>query len=210
MPGFAWAVRERDGIVEGIAADGRRLVRVPFYWTVLAASANSICLLSNEAARRLIFVDFNANTSDLGPITRAENGQTETRIGSFETSGTVTLTSRFLDGSKAGLHAMPPMRHEWLPEILAVPGNSPKGATFAASLYIWRAREGSVRVVPLKWFTDSTADLGYQWITRCAFDSQSSGVFADGIRMGTFAVNLDGEVVWGTPLSYSAVWPNIE
>lgn len=210
LPKFAWAVRDRDRVVEGVAADGRRLVRVPFYWTVLAASESSICLLSNEATRRMILVDFPANTPDMGPIAPADNLEADNRVGTFATSGRVSLTSSFLDGARTGIHATLPIPHNWLPEVLAVPGNSPKGATFAASLYIWRAREGSVRVVPLPWFTDSTADLGYQWITRCAFDSTSGWVFGDGIRMSPFAVNLEGDVVWGKPLSYSSIWSSIE
>lgn len=48
-----------------------------------------------------------------------------------------------------------------------------------------------LKVLPLKWFTGDTFDLGYQWITRTARDAKTGKIIGDGIRVTPFILKED-------------------
>ncbi len=53
-------------------------------------------------------------------------------------------------------------------------------------------QNGKVMVMPQKWFTKESFDLGYEWITRITRDPQTGILYGDGVRIGIFELTPDG------------------
>lgn len=62
----------------------------------------------------------------------------------------------------------------------------------AAAIFELHPREGTVKVLPQKWFTAKDADIGYQWITRVVRDPKTGRLYGDGIRLSRFKLSEDG------------------
>jgi len=67
----------------------------------------------------------------------------------------------------------------------------------AMALYVFYLHAGLVEVLPQRWFTRGQLGAGFepgrQWITRAARDPESHCIFGDGIRIGSFLLEEDGQ-----------------
>lgn len=135
----------------------------------------------------------------LRPIDRFE----ETAM-NFRNSRTLLLYSspvaekiKIPEGLPAGDHKISSSKcASELPELLMLVSNSTDSrqsdSVPAMSIYSWQPATGDLKVLPQKWFTGRTMDLGYQWITRVARNPADSRLIGDGIRIPPFALNNDG------------------
>jgi hypothetical protein len=62
----------------------------------------------------------------------------------------------------------------------------------AFALYIFYLHAGLVEVLPQRWFTSAQYQVGPQWITRAARDSESHRIVGECFGMGTFLLQEDG------------------
>ncbi|HZR56212.1 MAG TPA: hypothetical protein VFA74_05030 [Terriglobales bacterium] len=62
----------------------------------------------------------------------------------------------------------------------------------AFALYVFYLQAGLVEVLPQKWFTASQYEVGKQWITRAARDSESHRIVGECFGVGTFLLEEDG------------------
>lgn len=97
-------------------------------------------------------------------------------------------------GLAAGMHNIDvPTELREVDEIIiptSYPAKSADEPAFA--LYVLYLQAGLLEVLPQKWFTASQYEVGQQWITRAARDSESHRIFGDGIRLGSFLLEEDG------------------
>ena len=67
----------------------------------------------------------------------------------------------------------------------------------AMALYVFYLHAGLVEVLPQRWFTRGEvrpgANPGQQWITRAARDPESHRIFGDGVGIGSFLLDEDGQ-----------------
>ena len=66
------------------------------------------------------------------------------------------------------------------------------GEQAAYAIFELHPATGEVIVMPQKWFTSKSFDLGYEWITRVARDPETGILYGDGIRIGIFELSPDG------------------
>jgi len=98
------------------------------------------------------------------------------------------------EGLSEGLHRYHRYRSRFADsrdEVLLL-GNGPSDSPAAASIYIWRPPLGEIEVLPQKWFTPDSFDLGYEWITRVVRDPRTRRIAGDGIRIRDFVLAADG------------------
>jgi hypothetical protein len=62
----------------------------------------------------------------------------------------------------------------------------------AFAFYVFYLQAGLVEVLPQKWFTASQYQVGKQWITRAARDSESHRIFGECFGVGSFVLGEDG------------------
>jgi hypothetical protein len=62
----------------------------------------------------------------------------------------------------------------------------------AFALFVLYLQAGLVEVLPQKWFTASRYQVGKQWISRAARDSESHRIFGECFGAGTFLLEEDG------------------
>jgi hypothetical protein len=94
---------------------------------------------------------------------------------------------RLEDALAPGTHPAPRLEVCRDDEVLLL-ANGPPGEKAAASIYSWRANEGTVEVFPQEWF-NNTLDLGYQWITGVIRDPISGHIVGHGIRLDPFELD---------------------
>jgi hypothetical protein len=67
----------------------------------------------------------------------------------------------------------------------------------AMALYVFYLHAGLVEVLPQRWFTRGEpspgSNPGQQWIARAARDPDSHRIFGDGVRIGSFLLEEDGQ-----------------
>jgi hypothetical protein len=94
----------------------------------------------------------------------------------------------------AGLHKIAvPTDLRGVDELIvptSYPAMSPDDPAFA--LYAVYPQGGLVEVLPQKWFTASQYQVGKQWITRAARDSESHRILGECFGIGTFLLEEDG------------------
>lgn len=61
-----------------------------------------------------------------------------------------------------------------------------------AAIYVAYPQAGLVEVLPQRWFTAETFDIGYQWISRIARDPVTHRLVGEGVRIGGFELTEDG------------------
>lgn len=90
-----------------------------------------------------------------------------------------------------------------LPELLIL-ANSTYGQAYMPkdsqvesnlALFIIKPSESTIRVVMQDWFNKGAYDFGYQWPTRIARDPESGKLFGEGIRLGSFILNEEGNQI---------------
>jgi hypothetical protein len=62
----------------------------------------------------------------------------------------------------------------------------------AFALFVLYLQAGLVEVLPQKWFTAAQYQVGKQWISRAARDSESHRIFGECFGAGTFLLEEDG------------------
>jgi hypothetical protein len=62
----------------------------------------------------------------------------------------------------------------------------------AFALFVFYLQAGLVEVLPQRWFTRAQYQVGPQWITRAARDSESHRIFGECFGVGTFVLQEDG------------------
>jgi hypothetical protein len=62
----------------------------------------------------------------------------------------------------------------------------------AFALFVFYLRAGLIEVLPQKWFTGAQYQVGQQWITRAARDSDSQRIVGECFGVGTFLLEEDG------------------
>ena len=65
----------------------------------------------------------------------------------------------------------------------------------ALAIYVWEPRSGRVTVSPQPWFTGTTNDLGYEWVTRVARDPKSGRIVGEGMRIPAFELADDDRTI---------------
>ena len=67
-------------------------------------------------------------------------------------------------------------------------------AATGIDICIWRIDTGrrQIIVLPQRWWNESDADFGYQWITRVAMEPASGRIVGDGIRISPFVLDASG------------------
>ncbi len=96
--------------------------------------------------------------------------------------------------TSAGTHPFQyPKEFQPVSELLTVSALPSTAADEASTaIFVLYPNAELVEVLPQKWFTPRTFDLGYQWITRVTRDPESHRIIGDGIRMGSFELTDDG------------------
>jgi hypothetical protein len=79
-------------------------------------------------------------------------------------------------------------------EELIVPSSYPtKGSDDPAFvLYVFYLHAGLVEVLPQRWFTSAQYQVGKQWISRAARDTESQRIFGECFGAGIFLLQEDG------------------
>lgn len=94
----------------------------------------------------------------------------------------------------AGVHeGHTPRTHVDIDELLvlaAVPSRDDDDPALA--IYAWEPARGTVTVLPQRWLTPATHDLGYEWVTQVVRNPSTGRIVGDGIRLGTFELDDDG------------------
>ena len=62
----------------------------------------------------------------------------------------------------------------------------------AFALFVFYLQAGLVEVLPQRWFTASQYEVGRQWISRAARDTDSHRIFGECFGVGTFLLEEDG------------------
>ena len=62
----------------------------------------------------------------------------------------------------------------------------------ACAVFALRPGNGTLEVLPQKWFTAGEYDIGRQWLTRVARDPATGRLVGEGIRVGKFELNDAG------------------
>lgn len=62
----------------------------------------------------------------------------------------------------------------------------------AFALFVFYLQAGLVEVLPQKWFTAAQYQVGQQWITRAARDTESHRIVGECFGVGTFLLEEDG------------------
>ncbi len=92
---------------------------------------------------------------------------------------------------KEGRHELRfPQELEVIEELFLVVSYAGEPAAYA--IFELHPATGEVIVMPQKWFTSKSFDLGYEWITRVARDPATGILYGDGIRIGIFELSPDG------------------
>lgn len=215
-PEFQW--EHGADAVRGISPSRNLMIRIPMYWSVLGVAPGEITLLDTSEVGTASTYRFDGANREIAEEPQPVFDLNGRRIFPFLTSARRIVSAILGFGSNGGIHNLQPLDVASLPDVVSVPGRGPRsestdgsdGGHAAASFHIWRPRDGTMQIVPLKWFNSGSVDLGYQWITRCAFDPETNWIFGDGFRIGRFAVDLDGKVQWGNPLSSAFIWPAMD
>lgn len=187
-----------DFATNGVSPDGRVLFRLPMYSTVLHCGAELVVVLQIWQPGRAVIVafEFDASTPECPfPMEKIVTPQSLAR-----TRWTIEFETR---GHNRSLRVAP-LGESALRDVIVFPGPGPapddphiKGrASPVMSIYMWSPRSGHIQIIPLPWFNSQTVDTGYEWITRCAIDPGTGFIFGDGIRVGPFAVDMQGTLVW--------------
>ena len=94
----------------------------------------------------------------------------------------------------AGRHKVDvPRELQALDELLLVTGYpAPSDDHPACAIVALYPKLGLIEVLPQRWFTAKTYDVGYQWITRVVRDPVTHRLVGDGIRLGRFQLTEDG------------------
>jgi hypothetical protein len=97
-------------------------------------------------------------------------------------------------GLAAGMHTIEvPSELQTVDELMIPTSYPAKGQDDPAfALYVVYPNAGLVEVLPQKWFTASQYQVGKQWITRAARDSESHRIFGECFGSGSFLLEEDG------------------
>jgi hypothetical protein len=97
-------------------------------------------------------------------------------------------------GLEPGMHKIDvPVEVRSVDELIVPTSYPAKGNEDPAfALYVFYLQAGLVEVLPQKWFTASQYEVGKQWITRAARDSESHRIFGECFGVGSFVLEEDG------------------
>lgn len=102
----------------------------------------------------------------------------------------------FKNGLSAGAHKVRRSRHlSSIPEALIVAGGPLSKRTrdsAAASIYVWHPAKGVLTVLPQRWFTARSHDLGYEGITQVVRHPVTHRLWGIGGRIGDFELDQSG------------------
>ena len=76
-------------------------------------------------------------------------------------------------------------------ELLVLVSN-PSWDSTQLNLWVIKPGSGCVSVVPQDWFIKGPYDFGYQWVTRVTREPSTRSIVGDGIRIGAFLLDPNG------------------